>query len=237
MLNSQDVYAHALRCALQDARTWLDLGCGHQFLPAWISEDRRRLPIGACQTVGLDADAASLRRHPDLRLRIVGTVEQLPLAAASFDLATANMVLEHVEHPELLFEEVSRVLKPGGIFLVHTPNEQGYTTRLTRCIPSSLRPRLANLLQGREEADVYPTFYRVNRVGELVRLAESVGLCVGDVRTIASSPQLYQVPVFRTVETWLLKSLERPSLARWRPCILGRFAKPRPPSGRAGRIT
>lgn len=225
MKNSQFLYAEALRDALSSAETWLDLGCGHQFLPEWIPAERRRLPVGGRRIVGLDADASALRQHGELTQRVLGTVEQLPFAAATFDLITANMVVEHVANPERLFHEVSRVLKPGGAFLIHTPNVEGYTTRLTQFVPESLRPPLARLLQGRLAEDVYPTFYRANEVSVLRKNAEAVRLRVAELQTVLSSPQLYRVPVVRSLEQGLLRRLEGAAFERWRPCIIARFVR------------
>lgn len=135
------------------------------------------------------------------------------------------MVLEHVEHPETLFAEVERVLEPGGSFLMHTPNLSGYTTFLTRLVPERVRPRLANLLQGRNEADVYPTFYRANTVDALRTAAEQAGLVVADLRTVESSAQLYKVPVVRSLEELWLRMLRWDRLSSRRPCIIGRFRK------------
>ena len=224
-MHSQYLYARTLRAALRRATRWLDLGCGHQFLPQWLPEPDRHLAIGRCRAVGIDMDASALQAHPDLRLRIVGSVERLPIADAAFDLVTANMVVEHVERPAALFEEVSRVLKPGGVFLIHTPNAQGYTTLLTRAIPASWRPTLANLLQDRLEQDVYRTYYRANTIKALVSGALDQGLRPVDIRTVESSPQLYRVPVLRSIESSFLRMLQADSLARWRPCIIGRFER------------
>jgi SAM-dependent methyltransferase len=224
--NSQFSYAEVLRSALRDATHWLDLGCGHQFLPEWLPEDVRDLPLGRCRSVGIDADAGALRLHPDLKAKVSGTVERLPFAAESFDLVTANMVVEHVQNPSLLFREVTRVLRPGGRFIIHTPNRIGYTTRLTRCIPPGLRPRLAKALQDRDAHDVYPTYYRANTVGHLRRLADAQALTVVALRTVVSSPQLYRVPVLGTLERRLLMLLSRERLSMWRPCIIGQFIRP-----------
>jgi SAM-dependent methyltransferase len=230
IVNSQFLYADALRNELPGATAWLDLGCGHQFLPDWLPDLERRLAIGECRAVGVDLDRGALRAHRDLRLRIVGSIEQLPVASATFDLVTANMVVEHVEQPASLFAEVSRVLKPGGLLLIHTPNAQGYTTLLTRMIPESWRPRLAYLLQERFEHDVYRTFYRANTVEALVTAAHHWGLRPIDVRTVHSSPQLYRIPLLRSIEAGLLRLLQADSLARWRPCIIGRFERAAGPS-------
>jgi SAM-dependent methyltransferase len=225
VLNSQYVYAEALRHAVARSTAWLDLGCGHQFLPDWLPERERRLAMVSCRAVGIDMDAAALRAHPDLRLRIVGSVEHLPVASATFDLVTANMVVEHVEHPEALFREISRVLKLGGTLLVHTPNRVGYTTTLTRAIPASLRPRVARWLQGREERDVYPTFYRANTVDQLRDIGCKMSLSPVELRTVLSSPQMYAVPVLGVCEDRFLTLLSHEKFAKWRPCILGRFRR------------
>ena len=224
-MNSQFLYADALRSALRRTTAWLDLGCGHQFLPEWMPETRQQLNIDGCRVVGIDLDAPALSAHPHLRMRIIGSVEHLPLGNGTFDLITANMVIEHVEHPEALFQEVGRVLKPGGLFLVHTPNVLGYTTRLTRLVPEDLRPRVAHLLQGRLAHDVYPTFYRANTVSALEHTARRSNLMPVNIRTVESSPQLYRVPVLRSLESGLLRVLQADALARWRPCIIGQFER------------
>jgi SAM-dependent methyltransferase len=221
--NSQLLYAETLEKAIRGAARWLDLGCGHDFLPRFAT---RPLPLGDRLTVGIDLDAVSLRQHAQLRHRIVADVERLPLASESFDLVTANMVLEHVRSPVRLFEELRRVLTPRGSFLFHTPNATGYTTLLTRAIPSALRPRMANRLQGRAEADVYPTFYRANSVSAITRLAAEAGLQVAELGTVTSSAQLYRVPFIGRLEDRFVDVLRTRLFSRLRPCILGRLEKP-----------
>lgn len=47
----------------------------------------------------------------------------LPFEDQSFDVVNFDATIEHlVESPKQLFNEVHRVLKPGGVFLVTTPN-------------------------------------------------------------------------------------------------------------------
>lgn len=48
------------------------------------------------------------------------THSQLP--NSSYDVVIAVEVLEHVEEDELFVKEVCRVLRPGGVFLMTTPN-------------------------------------------------------------------------------------------------------------------
>lgn len=48
---------------------------------------------------------------------VLGTAESLPFAAATFDVAIMDAVLEHVPNVEKSFAEVARVLRPGGLFV------------------------------------------------------------------------------------------------------------------------
>ena len=223
--NSHYAYASILRDQLARNARWLDLGCGHQFLPAWMPPSNGVAPSARTVVVGIDRDRDAIRAHPDLKLRIVGDIERLPLASGSFDLITANMVLEHVMSPDKLFREVSRVLAPNGTFLIHTPNLQGYSTVLARCVPASWRPRFARLLLGRDERDVYPTFYRGNTEEALSHLAATGHLRVVRLQTVLSSAQIFRLPGVKQLENRLLQTLANDRWARWRPCIIAEFAK------------
>ncbi len=227
--NSQHAYAESLLDDLRGRRRWLDLGCGHRFLPPWLdgtTPGELARAVQAVTVVGIDLDRRALGAHAGIRWRVVANIEAIPLADAAFDVVTANMVVEHVEDPVRLFREVRRLLAPGGVFLVHTPNAAGYTTRLARCVPSALRPRVAKLLQGRDERDVYRTYYRANTTGALRRLAAESGLAVADLRTVTSSPQFFRVPLLRWCEERFLARLADERRAAWRPCIIGRFGRP-----------
>ena len=223
--NSQFLYAETLESILPRATSWLDLGCGHQVLPDWVPADRISRLAAGLSIVGADGDLASLRQHTGIALKVAANIERLPLADRSFDLVTANMVLEHVATPGGVFAEVSRVLRPGGRFVLHTPNVQGYTTMLARTIPGGLRPRVAGILQGRRPEDVYPTHYRANSLSTLRALAAASSLQELDLRTVASSAQLFRVPVAGWLENQWLRLIARNSLSRLRPCIIGVFAK------------
>ena len=55
---------------------------------------------------------------------VVGSVEQLPLDDASFDLVLCIQVLEHVDDPARAIRELHRVTRPGGRVLLSTHGTQ-----------------------------------------------------------------------------------------------------------------
>jgi SAM-dependent methyltransferase len=52
----------------------------------------------------------------------LAAAEHLPVADASYDVYVSFETIEHVVHDDSLLSEASRVLKPGGLLLVSTPN-------------------------------------------------------------------------------------------------------------------
>ena len=224
--NSQYEYAAALSERLRTHGRWLDLGCGHDFLPTWMAPDARNVDTSRWQAIGIDMDRSSIRRHHGLDGRVVGNIERLPFRENRFDLITANMVVEHVQAPGLLFREIARVLRPGGSVIIHTPNESGYTTRLTQLIPERMLAPAAALLLGRAPEDVYPTFYRANSKPTLERFAGESGLVLDRFRFVDSSPQLIRIPPLMLAELALIRTLDRPALQSRRACILATMTKP-----------
>ncbi|MGQ9871731.1 class I SAM-dependent methyltransferase [Leptodesmis sp.] len=62
--------------------------------------------------------------------RIEDVEEQLP--AASFDLIVLLQVLEHVENPRQMMASLTKLLAPGGILIVETPNTKSWDAKLFR---------------------------------------------------------------------------------------------------------
>ncbi|HCY84307.1 MAG TPA: ArsR family transcriptional regulator [Desulfobacteraceae bacterium] len=95
-----------------------DLGCGTGELLHSLMD------IDAKSFIGVDASPEMLEQArvklPDissLELRL-GEVENLPMRDQEVDLAVMSMVLYHLVEPERSFQEIFRVLKPGGRFIL-----------------------------------------------------------------------------------------------------------------------
>lgn len=57
-------------------------------------------------------------------------IDPLPYADASFDLVTCTEVIEHLEHYRAALREMARVLRPGGVLVVTTPNVLNLRSRI-----------------------------------------------------------------------------------------------------------
>ena len=91
-------------------------GFGHVTLvdasPAMIGAARERIGAEPRFTI-VQADAA-----------------HLPVAPASMDVVVAVRLILPVRNPEVVFAEVARVLRPGGLFVLEFPNRRHLLARL-----------------------------------------------------------------------------------------------------------
>src|SRR5579859_3009946 len=182
---SQVHYHKTLDRLIAANSSWLELGCGHQMFAAWMINEERELGNRVARLVGIDLDFDGLRKNPVIADRIFGDIERLPLADQSFDLVTANMVVEHLQNPDVVLQQIHRVLRPGGLFVFHTPNRRSLQIRLTAFIPKGVKNRLIKTLEGRSEEDVFKTFYRMNTSPDILRHAAKHGFEVAELRMVS----------------------------------------------------
>lgn len=92
----------------------LDLGSG-------VGGNLRQI-AGKHPVVGAEISFSAARqacRHAPV---VVADGARLPFSDAMFGAVVCTEVLEHVDDPRLVFAEMARVLRPGGIAYVTTPN-------------------------------------------------------------------------------------------------------------------
>lgn len=99
----------------------LDVGCGTgEFLQA-----ARELGIDA---LGIDVDA-SIERYAKEKHGfnvVTGMLDEGSFEADRFDIVVLSHVIEHLPDPNPLLAVIRRILKPGGVFLVATPNGDSF---------------------------------------------------------------------------------------------------------------
>ena len=92
----------------------LDIGAGQGALSKRLQDAGAN--VSACDVVPEQFDV------PGVQFRAVTSDGRLPFDDASFDVAIAIEVLEHIDGHDRFFAEVARVLRPGGLVMFTTPN-------------------------------------------------------------------------------------------------------------------
>ena len=108
---------------IADGKDVLDAGCG-------VGYGSRILAEAGGHVTGVDASddaiAESIRRAGDLAEFRVADVTMLPFAPHSFDAVVCFEVIEHLGNREAALDELKRVLRPGGVAIVSSPNRGVY---------------------------------------------------------------------------------------------------------------
>jgi ubiquinone/menaquinone biosynthesis C-methylase UbiE len=93
----------------------LDIGCGPRGSLEWADNTQQR--------IGLDPLAKSYRElgiDSQKMLYVAGAAENIPFPDDYFEIVTSFNSLDHVDNIDKTIEEIIRVIKPGGMFLLIT---------------------------------------------------------------------------------------------------------------------
>lgn len=105
---------------LASGRRVLDAGCGAGY-GSQILHDAGALSVTAVDISPQVIEAVGGRVSSGIALG-VADLRDLPFPDDSFDLISCFEVIEHVEDPDPILSELARVLAPGGVLAVSTPN-------------------------------------------------------------------------------------------------------------------
>jgi ubiquinone/menaquinone biosynthesis C-methylase UbiE len=228
LTSSQYHYQETLFANLPDQKfAWLDLGCGHQVFAEWMRDEQDEMLARTRFAVGIDLDLPALKAHKGLSAKIYGDLTAIPLKDKSFDVVTANMVVEHLNEPEKVFSEVFRLLRAGGLFVFHTTNARNPFLQAAAKIPQVLKNSLVYLLEDRKAEDVFPTHYKVNSRQEVKDVARRTGFEVEQIKLVSTSAFTQLFTPLAVLELFFIRLLRRPSLEHLRTnliCVLRKKA-------------
>jgi len=160
---TRDLDEQITRTALQDGhrKSILEIGCGTGKNTRWLSETAR-------QVQAIDFSPAMIERAQQncrgehVIFTLADITERWPVADASIDLVTCNLVLEHIDDLQFLFAEAARVLVDGGRCFVSELHPfrqyQGVQARFeqsakTIAIPAFVH-HITDFLKGAERANL-----------------------------------------------------------------------------------
>jgi SAM-dependent methyltransferase len=96
-------------------------------MSSWVSHLPDEMHFAHVEGHGMNAE--ELARNPRLDHYFVQNLNQnpvLPLPNASFDAVLNAVSVQYLQQPELVFQEIARILKPGGVAIMSFSNRMFY---------------------------------------------------------------------------------------------------------------
>lgn len=131
LLNTQIYHEHLHRYlfAAQCVRglAVLDIACGEGYGSALLA-------ASAESVVGVDVSAETIahaeRKYRLANLRfLAGECRSIPVKAQSIDVVVSFETIEHLEEHQVFMRDIRRVLKPGGLLIISSPDREKYEGR------------------------------------------------------------------------------------------------------------
>ena len=163
---AEHIARYALACHYTNGARVLDIGCGTGYGTAELAGEAK---LAAGIDVSREAVQYAREHYPQSRF-LQASADALPFAGDSFDLVTAFEVIEHLPDFRRLLAESRRVLRPGGLFLVSTPNTLYYSESRAKDGPNPFHTHEFEYQEFREALlEVFPgiTILLQNRVGSI----------------------------------------------------------------------
>jgi len=118
-------YALAKDCAA--GKIVLDIACGEGYGSAVLAGTADRV-YGVDIAPDAIAHARAIYQRPNLEY-LVGECANIPLPDCAVDLVVSFETIEHHTEHEAMFAEIKRVLRPGGVMVMSSPDKLEYTER------------------------------------------------------------------------------------------------------------
>lgn len=125
VIRLEHLHRYAFARDLTTGQDVLDIACGEGYGSAMISENAKSVT-----GVDIAADAIAYARQTYVRENLTfleGSATKIPVADASVDVVVSFETIEHLEDHEAMLAEIKRVLRPGGILVISSPNKKIYS--------------------------------------------------------------------------------------------------------------
>ncbi|WP_437956453.1 class I SAM-dependent methyltransferase [Sorangium sp. So ce119] len=180
-----EIYQGIVDEAVTPAKVIIHLGCG----ALWFGQVAT-VSLEGKTIYAVDPDEEALSRNPaPHRLCAVG--ESIPLPDGCADVIVADHLFEHLEEPEALLHEAHRLLRPGGRFVFTSLNLFSYSGLATHLTPHWFHTFTMGLLRassGSSNARPCPTYFRMNTLWTVERIAKATGFRVEKIHTGMDHP-------------------------------------------------
>jgi 2-polyprenyl-3-methyl-5-hydroxy-6-metoxy-1,4-benzoquinol methylase len=95
---------------------------------------------------------------------VLDPTQPLPFADGQFDIVVSMDVIEHVPEPEAWLRDATRVLRPGGVMFLTTPNYASWSLKFLESTALEVIARI----QGFSRANLHPSKMTPSRIRSLL---------------------------------------------------------------------
>lgn len=121
-ITAEHLHRYAITLSLTEGKKVLDIACGEGYGTNLIAEK-------AAQVTGVDIDIQTIQKartkyqKPSLHF-VQGEATKIPCENAIAEVVICFETIEHLEQQQEAVNEMARVLTPGGLLIISTPNKQ-----------------------------------------------------------------------------------------------------------------
>lgn len=123
----EHLHRYAIAAELVTGKTVLDIACGEGYGSNLLSKTAKS--VNGVDIAATVIEQATKKYNSTNLSFTTGAVENIPFPDQHFDCVVSFETLEHTDQHEQMLAEVKRVLKPGGLLLISTPEKKTYTDK------------------------------------------------------------------------------------------------------------
>jgi SAM-dependent methyltransferase len=166
---------HLYRDRLQSHTRIFDL------MSSWVSHLPSDMTFDHVEGHGLnEEELAKNRRLDHYFVQNLNENPHLPLEDQSFDAVLNAVSVQYIQHPEVVFSEIHRILKPGGIAIISFSNRMFYQKAIQAWREGSEGSRVALVKQYFQAVEGFSKPEVIARKSELPSILQLMGMGGGD---------------------------------------------------------
>ena len=150
-------------------------------MSSWVSHLPEDMTFAHVEGHGLnEEELAKNRRLNHYFVQDLNDNPQLPLEDQSFDAVLNAVSVQYIQHPEVVFSEIHRILKPGGIAIISFSNRMFYQKAIQAWREGNEGSRVALVKRYFKAVEGFSNPEAIARKSDLPSILQFMGMGGGD---------------------------------------------------------